>query len=320
MKIAIIGAGMAGLSCAGGLAEAGHEVILFDKGRGPGGRMSTRRMATPLGDMRFDHGAQYFTAKDPAFRAQVDLWTDRGVVALWPAVEHEAWVGVPAMNAVIKDMAERHDVRWNVHVDRVEKAGDRWLVRAGDASFAGFDVVVLAVPAEQALPFLSLHDFDMARQAMLARSQPCWTGMFSFAEPLATAEQIVRDRGFVAWAARSASKPGREAAEGWVVQANPLWSANHIEDDKDSVAQALLRGLGTALGLAGLHPVTATAHRWRYAMSAGLGIGSMWNPRARIGACGDWLIGPRVECAWLSGRDIARKIGADQAALQSDPC
>jgi predicted NAD/FAD-dependent oxidoreductase len=45
MRIGIVGAGMAGLSCAEGLANHGHDVVLLDKGRGPGGRMSTRRTA-----------------------------------------------------------------------------------------------------------------------------------------------------------------------------------------------------------------------------------------------------------------------------------
>lgn len=44
MTVAIIGAGMAGLSCARALVQAGVAVELFDKGRGPGGRMSTRRV------------------------------------------------------------------------------------------------------------------------------------------------------------------------------------------------------------------------------------------------------------------------------------
>ena len=61
MQFAIIGAGMAGIACADALQAAGHAVAVFDKGRGPGGRMSTRRMETPLGTVAFDHGAQYFT-------------------------------------------------------------------------------------------------------------------------------------------------------------------------------------------------------------------------------------------------------------------
>ena len=64
MRIGIVGAGMAGLACAEELTRLGHAVLLFDKGRGPGGRMSTRRIQTSAGEAYFDHGAQYFTVRD----------------------------------------------------------------------------------------------------------------------------------------------------------------------------------------------------------------------------------------------------------------
>ena len=57
MQIAIVGAGMAGLSCATRLAALGHELVLFDKGRGPGGRMATRRVEADGTMLRFDHGS-----------------------------------------------------------------------------------------------------------------------------------------------------------------------------------------------------------------------------------------------------------------------
>ena len=83
MRIGIIEAGMAGLSCAQALRHQGHDVIAFDKGRGPGGRMSTRRIDTSLGEAAFDHGAQDLTARDPAFVAQVEHWAQDGHVARW---------------------------------------------------------------------------------------------------------------------------------------------------------------------------------------------------------------------------------------------
>ncbi|OYX00993.1 MAG: deoxyribodipyrimidine photolyase, partial [Caulobacter vibrioides] len=85
MKIAIIGAGMAGLSCAQALSAAGHAVQVLDKGRGPGGRMSTRRIKTPQGQVSFDHGAQFFTVRDPEFAARAAAWQAAGVAAPWPA-------------------------------------------------------------------------------------------------------------------------------------------------------------------------------------------------------------------------------------------
>ena len=299
---------MAGLSCADGLRASGHAITLFDKGRGPGGRMSTRRVDTPLGPTAFDHGAQYFTARDAEFCRQIDRWEGEGIVARWPQAGPDAWVGTPSMNAVIRAMASSHDVRWNTRIERIAKEPQGWSLNCAGDVFSDFDAVMLAIPPEQALPFLSLHDFAMAREAMLARSQPCWTAMFSFAAPVECDTDFVRDSGNLAWAARNGAKPGRSGPEGWVVQARPEWSQAHLEDEADDVAADLLSELAAALGISAPAAVTAAAHRWRYAMSAGLGLGAMWNAQTKIGLCADWLLGPRVECAWLSGQKLARAV------------
>ena len=56
MTVAIIGAGMAGAACAYSLKQRGVDVVVFDKGRKPGGRMTSKRTA----DGYLDLGAQYY--------------------------------------------------------------------------------------------------------------------------------------------------------------------------------------------------------------------------------------------------------------------
>ena len=79
MRVAVLGAGLSGLTCARRLTEQQHTVKVFEKARGPGGRMSTRR----AGPLRFDHGAQYFTVRDTRFAAAVERWRAAGIVAAW---------------------------------------------------------------------------------------------------------------------------------------------------------------------------------------------------------------------------------------------
>jgi len=307
MHFAIIGAGISGLACADVLSAAGHTVELFDKGRGAGGRMSTRRWQTPLGEVTVDHGAQYFTARDPDFRRLVRDWTDMGLAAPWPAAGEGAWIGIPGMNAVVEQMASAHPVAWGHIVKSLARQNGGWRLAGERGEIGPFDAVVLAIPAEQAAPVLALHDFAMMRAALRARSQPCWTGMYVFDRRLEGLPTVIRNLGDIAWAACNNDKPGRPAPESWVVQASARWSSERLEDTPEVVADMLLAALFEASGSAILRPLAATAHRWRYALSAGTGDGALWNDDLRLGVCGDWLLGPRVECAWLSGRLLAQR-------------
>lgn len=309
MRIAIIGAGMAGLACAEALKAAGHAVSLFDKGRGPGGRMSTRRLETSAGPVAVDHGAQYFTARDPDFLQLVHSWSDQGIASPWPLAGADAWVGTPGMNAIVRRMAAAHDVSWSHLVSSLSRRNKAWWLISKDAELGPFDAVMLAIPAEQAAAILSLHDFAMGRRALFSRSQPCWTGMFVFGQPLGELPPLVRNTGNLAWAARNSAKPGRAGPEAWVVQANATWSSEWLEYSPEQVSIMLFAELGRATGCSLPEPIAAAAHRWRFALSAGTGDGALWNADIALGVCGDWLLGPRVECAWLSGRALADRCG-----------
>jgi len=314
-SIAIIGAGMAGLSCATRLSAAGHAVDLFDKGRGPGGRMATRRAEVDGETLHFDHGAQYLTAKDKRFAKQVAEWEAAGVVARWPAAGEGAFVGVPGMNAPIKAMAAELNVRFGKRVEAFGQSGGGWRLDGEDMPRELFDTILVAVPAEQAGPLLTAHAPAMADIANQAIADPCWTVMVSFAGKVDHPD-IIRDAGAIGWAARNSAKPGREGSECWVVQASPDWSRAYLEDTPEAVITLLLASMELTMGestMRGKLPEVrhATAHRWRYARSGAAGEGALWDAETHIGACGDWLIGPRIEDAFLSGFELAEKVLAD---------
>ncbi len=309
MRIGIIGAGMAGLSCAQTLRHQGHHVIVFDKGRGPGGRMSTRRIDTPVGEAAFDHGAQYLTAHDPAFVAQVERWAQDGHVARWSPAGPDAWVGTPAMSAPIRAMANGGDVRWNTAIDTLTYDGEWWI---GNERF---DAAIVAVPAEQVAPLVTAHDVALADAARSALSDPCWTVMAAFDGLVPIDHDRLTDLGIIGSAVRNSAKPTRTGPEAWVLQASADWSRAHLEDEPDTVQRALLAAFADNIG-AELPAVIATSvHRWRYARVDALNHGAIWNADIRLGACGDWLLGPRIEAAWLSGQHLAEFVGSTNRAV-----
>lgn len=324
MAIAIVGAGLAGLTCAEGLRARGHEVRLFDKGRGPGGRMSTRRADTTMGQVRFDHGAQYLTADHADFARQLERWEQAGHIAEWFArfvdidadgTPHEAapkrrFVGIPSMNSLIRAMAGPFETHWSARVISISGHSGAWqLELEGEAKTEGpFEIVLLAIPAEQVHPLLASLSRDMAEEAAAVVSAPSWTAMLAFDAPVGSEFDAARlAAGPIEWAARNASKPGRGHVETWVLQASGDWSRRHLEDAPEAVLPALTAAFG---GLVDAPvPIYGAAHRWRYAQAVRpSGKPCRYDGAIGLGTCGDWHLGGKAEHAWLSGRALADEI------------
>jgi len=319
--VAVIGAGLSGLTCARELADGGLEVRVFDKARGPGGRMATRR----AGDLRFDHGAQYFTVRDDRFAGTVDSWYRQGIVAPWSGtivvVDHGTvslessrtprFVGVPGMNAVCRHLARYLDVSYGTRIGMLNRLGDRWvLTDEGGVELGPFDAVVVSAPAPQTGALLSTCSPDLAARAASVEMAPCWAVMMTFPESL----NLGFDGAFVnnspiTWAARDASKPERPDHESWVIHASSEWTTAHLELKPDRAAEVLVREFRAALGLERGDPEHLTAHRWRFALPLEpLRETFLFDPNLRLAACGDWCGGPRVEGAFLSGLAAADRI------------
>lgn len=320
--VAIIGAGVAGLACARALREAGVEVAVYDKGRGPGGRCSSRR--TPFG--RFDHGAQFFTARDEGFRTRLTEWEAAGVAARWdgefvqiteegsaPYAGDPRYVGARKFNAFVEHEAALAGAQFGLRLGTPRREGDRWaLTGEGGQSAWAADWVVLATPAEQTTVLLDgLGAEGLVAGARAARSAPTWTLMAAFERdtPAPFDAASVRGRD-LAWVSRELSKPGREGTCRWVAHAGPDWSAAHLEDDKVDVVAALTDALCALLGTEA-RPDFADAHRWRYAQVEETAPDPFGlDMDARLATCGDWHVAPRVESAWVSGDALGRALAA----------
>jgi len=325
-RVAVVGAGLAGLTSARELTQAGLDVTVYEKSRGVGGRLSTRRVDWAT----FDHGTQYFTARDPVFMDWIKGLMARGIVSQWSPVMSkpnpaEPWyVANPGMNSLARAQAEGLKVVLNTRVSGMEWQDNQWqlcfeegaTVPSPDtAPEAIFDAVVVAVPNEQAVPLLQPHRAQWATSLAAVALLPCWTVMLS-TEPVATTLEAGQpESGPIGWWARNDSKPNRsknERQQDRVIQASSTWTEHNLNADKAVVIAELQKALLVQLGVKQMvNTQTAMAHRWLYARrtpsQTTLGA-SLWHTQQRLGVCGDGLTHSRVEQAYLSGRDVALSI------------
>lgn len=325
--VAIIGAGIAGLSCATRLQTLGLQVQIYEKSRGPSGRMSTRNSEA----WSADHGAQYFTARNPLFIEELNTWIKAGVAATWQprlsVYEANQWhkssskdtryVGVPAMNSPGKYLSKNLSIEFNQTISQIFRQAGKWSLCSFEngAITQSFDYVVLALPAPQVRSLVVSVDHTIEAISTSINMQGCWTVMVRpLGETHMPFDAAFINNEIISWVARNNSKPGRTGQESWTIHANPQWSQQWIELEKEEASKQIIE-CAEKLGLPCKH-AEISIHRWRYASGAiHLEDGFVLNEANKLGLCGDWLNGGRVEGAWLSGYQLACAISVSEKLL-----
>jgi photolyase PhrII len=327
-RVAVIGAGMAGAIAARSLSDFGLPVTIYEKSRGVGGRMATRR--SEFGE--FDHGAQYFTARHPDFRRYLESWIARGIAEPWegsivhydhpgdpqPASAIPRYVGVPTMTSLARHLTSGLELQLETTIAQIQPRQDRFeLLDADRQVLADVDRVVLSLPAPQTANLLQ-HDLLLARRLEAFSMQPCWCLMVALPEDLPVGwDGAFINRGPIRWLARNGTKPGRPASpECLVVHASPEWSNHHLESEKPQIASLLLDALWEVLQLPRQSPLAVDVHRWRYSIATTPAHQRAFgNAGWTLVACGDWAGGSKVEGAFLSGCAAAGRILGSLAPL-----
>jgi hypothetical protein len=342
-KVVVVGAGIAGATCARALALAGCSVQVVDKSNGPGGRLATRRVEwlDPQGRQRvakLDHGAPAFAIGDAGFRRFLAAASPVGALASWrPTLAagsrplHDAGplcLPQPDMPSLCRALLRDIAGTWSLAVDRLLRSPIGWqLESAGTALPGHFDAVVLALPPAQAAALLAPHRSDWAQRASIALMQPCWTLMGVARRPAGDMPWDVArpDQGPLAWVMRDDARPGRQYSADetrWVVHARSGWSRQHLEQPADWVLQQMQGSLQDWLG----KPIEwqhAVVHRWRHAMpqtKSALPAGqSWWDGAGGLGVCGDFLGGSGVEGAWRSAQALSDAMLRSAASASATP-
>jgi hypothetical protein len=321
MKVAIIGSGISGLTIARYLREE-LDVTIYEKSRGVGGRIATRRSDPFI----FDHGAQYFLIKNKEFEEFVSPYIKSGLIKRWDAnfkeikdykvIASRKWnssfphyVGTPTMNHFCKVLSEDLDIRKNAKILKAVKSDKGWnLFNDQGGESECFDWLITTVPSVQANEIMpkSVSFFDKISSINMSA---CFTLMLGFETDLNLPfESAMIHNDYISWISVNSSKPDRPKDFSMVVQSTNRWANKNLSVSRDVVLKKMIdeaskvadRDLGEAVHI--------DLHGWRYANAPKRDLSTFIDHNNRISACGDWCMHGRVESAFLSGRETAKKI------------
>jgi photolyase PhrII len=316
-RVAVLGAGVAGLAAARTLADHGLPVTVVDKGRRPGGRLATRTTRRDP-DLAFDHGAPAFAARDARFRRVVDAWAEAGRVR----IDDDVAVPVGGAAALADHLAADVEVHCGTRVTHLAHDAAGWHLHGEDGkAFGPFEALILTTPPQQAAALLEPVDPDRAAALAAVPMTPGWTVMLR--APGGQAPAALPEDGPLAAVHAEDARPGRAPREAFTIHASAAFARARLEDAPAEVAEALAPAIADALGVP-VDPGDLACHRWRYAHAPEAPAGlDPWDGARGLALAGDGIAtGTGVEAAWLSGIAAAGRVlgaGIEGPALDAAP-
>ena len=264
----IIGSGISGSTIANFLSKR-YSVQILDKARGPGGRASNKRFKDNLS---FDHGVQYISPKTEKFKNFINQLNKKKILKIWDGN----------------------------HLDFTFEKKDN------NQKFIG------RCPFPQ-LKILAKKFLDKKILNLKVDMEPNITTMIAVKNqkdiPISS---IKFNDDILAWVAYENSKKRFRSSVGlWTIQSTVKWAKKKINIYKinNKVENLLISKFINFTGVKKNKIIFKKTHGWKYSYnSKGSPYKSYWDRKTRIGVCADWFIGSKVESAWLSANDLAKKI------------
>lgn len=344
--VAVIGAGMAGLTCGQQLQQLGYQVVVLEKSRGVGGRVATRR----LPETRADHGARFLKPNTDLLHQLVMVLSSHNIVQPWTdrlyqfnpdngeLVADTNWcpyyIAPEGMNAVGKFLATGLNICFSARVEKIDPDQNHltWQITleatSESESLESREVtartLVMAIPAPQALTLLAAETTGVSAEVLdKVRSvefDPCIAVMAGY--PAARQQDLAQQnppwRGLffppndpLAWIAWDSSKRKGAKQPVFVLHSSPEFAQDYLEATDLQPAGQRMLDRAAECTISWLNaPEWVQIHRWRYAFCRRPLPESILiadSPLPLVCA-GDWCGGNQIEGALHSGFEAARWI------------
>lgn len=305
MRVVVVGAGVAGLMAAQSLVKNGHDVVVVDKGRSPGGRLATRR----IDNATLDHGAQFFTVRESLFESHVAEWIASGVVTEWcrgfdSTTQNNdgfpRYRGARGMTDIAKHLAQGLDVRCNTLAFSIARgATSKWQLKIDDGSVLDADAIIVTCPLPQAYALLVTAGIELPESMLRTEYDRtiCLLAVLNQSSAVANPGGLQNPDEIFSFIADNAIK-GISSAVALTMHANPQFSLEHWDTSTDDVQYLLLERATPWIGDATV--ITSQIKKWRLATPQTIWPERYW-ANDMIVLAGDAFGGPKIEGAALSG-------------------
>lgn len=338
MVIGIIGAGISGLTAGRNLARAGHEVTIFEKSSGFGGRMATRTAGKDSGS-KMDHGVSTFIVESPEFKEFVSELQQKGIVKRWgqkmsmydgenlieqdpnPS-EKPQYTATNGMNSIGLYLSRYVDVKLNTKVGGLTYIGKNrtnkrpWMINFTSSKTFNVDAVILALPAPQAYGILSTtidetNTLKIVRLIDEIHYRPAYSLMVGYGDQPAPVWQGVKcKKSVLDFISNETSKRENKQETSFVLHASESFTLKHRESDEEIVIREMLSAFAEIEGGWVSVPDWIQLHLWKYSKPRTFlnqPFLELEDKDSVLALTGDYFNGDTLDHAYKSGFQLSKK-------------
>ena len=316
----VIGSGISGATIAN-LLNKKFQVNLYDKGRGPGGRASFKRVKGQIG---FDHGTQYFSPKTIEFKKFANRLIKIKILKKWSGnhiflnskkkenKKHIKIIGKKGNNDICKFLLKKVKCFYQSEVKKIYYKNKLWFLLFTDGKIRTYKGVILTCPFPQ-LKKLSEKFINNAFIKRKLKMDANITVMIAIKKNKKSPSSFLFDDPVLGWAGNENTKKRfKSKYDLWTLQSTFKWANKNIDKNKKNLkknSKILIDKFFKLTKIKKTKVIYSINHGWKYSSnSKPLKIRSYWDPQKKIGVCADWFIGPRLESGWMSAHDLFKKI------------
>ena len=316
----VIGSGISGATIAN-LLNKKFQVNLYDKGRGPGGRASFKRVKGQIG---FDHGTQYFSPKTIEFKKFVNRLIKIKILKKWSGnhiflnskkkenKKHIKIIGKKGNNDICKFLLKKIKCFYQSEVKKIYYKNKLWFLLFTDGKIRTYKGIILTCPFPQ-LKKLSEKFINNTFIKKKLKMDANITVMIAIKKNKKSPSSFLFDDPVLGWAGNENTKKRfKSKYDLWTLQSTFKWANKNIDKNKKNLkknSKILIDKFFKLTKIKKTKVIYSINHGWKYSSnSKPLKIRSYWDPQKKIGVCGDWFIGPRLESGWISAHDLFKKI------------
>lgn len=304
MNIAIIGAGFSGCYLYSKLKEKNHNITIFEKSRGTGGRLSTKY----IDDKFCDHGTPYFKSSNFLFSCFCDDLVYKDILYK----EGEYYYPTSGINKMCSSLINKENLKTQTKIVKCEKTKNKWSLKDEKGkSYKNFDYLILTIPATQVLEL----DIELRKAFINKLSKVTYSSIGTLIlhdEGKFSVDKDIQQSQFFKKAIDNSSKYGYKNFSSFVFHANEDFSTTNNYKTKEELGNEILNYINYFQKINISENVNKIAHLWKYAFVKNRINNDFLNDKDNsLSICGDFFKHLNLEGSFLSSKALYEEVFKD---------